>query len=408
MRHQGPISGIATNGEFVATAGYDNQVILWDKKYHLPISRGFHDHLVNQVSFSPDGKKLVSASSDYSVRIWNVPTLKLQTLIRDHQDDVEMASFSPDGKFIATCSRDRYVRIFDASGALSTTMCGHSDDVISVAWDIDCCHVYSSSDDGTVRCWDSKSGNLIHMYEFNDVQADTLIVTQHGQILIGDDNGQLIVIHNNELRKNKVHDSGIKRLIMNNKNGLIASLSYDRTMAIWLPNKDLTLTQIDRTEVPPIVWPRSGTFLDDQTIATGTFGSSYAIYKIPQKTWQFNGINSYKNINALCLSNGSIYSVGDAGIVYKDDLPVMHLGSLCNFILSSNHRIICGGQLGKLFDAITGELLYQHHSPINCGTTYSYGGIEYVALGTYSGEIIVINLSIHQVKYVATLSLHNN
>ena len=33
IRHLGPISGIAAfGGKFVATAGYDNQVILWDPR----------------------------------------------------------------------------------------------------------------------------------------------------------------------------------------------------------------------------------------------------------------------------------------------------------------------------------------------------------------------------------------
>ena len=66
MKHIGPISGIAAHAaEFVATAGYDNQVILWNARTGLPIHRVHHDHLANQCAFSADGKHLVSASSDY-------------------------------------------------------------------------------------------------------------------------------------------------------------------------------------------------------------------------------------------------------------------------------------------------------------------------------------------------------
>src|SRR5262245_54235283 len=67
LKHTGPISGVATCGDqFVATAGYDNRVILWNGATGAPLARGFHDHLANQCQFSPCGKYLLSASSDYS------------------------------------------------------------------------------------------------------------------------------------------------------------------------------------------------------------------------------------------------------------------------------------------------------------------------------------------------------
>src|SRR5579883_2794411 len=78
IKHTSPISGIATyKNQFVATAGYDNRVILWEAKTKTSIACGFHDHLVNQCQFSSDGKYLVSSSSDYSARLWSIPEMKL-------------------------------------------------------------------------------------------------------------------------------------------------------------------------------------------------------------------------------------------------------------------------------------------------------------------------------------------
>lgn len=40
MKHIGPISGVAAfKGKWIATAGYDNQVILWDAATGKPVSR---------------------------------------------------------------------------------------------------------------------------------------------------------------------------------------------------------------------------------------------------------------------------------------------------------------------------------------------------------------------------------
>lgn len=68
--HKSPISGIAAFKEkYVATAGYDNQVILWDGREQNAIGRGLHDHLANQCAFSACGKYLVSSGSDYTSRV---------------------------------------------------------------------------------------------------------------------------------------------------------------------------------------------------------------------------------------------------------------------------------------------------------------------------------------------------
>jgi toxoflavin biosynthesis protein ToxC len=59
MHHLGPIAGIAAHGDWIATAGYDNQIILWNALQREAIARVFHDHLVNHCAFSSDGRWLL-------------------------------------------------------------------------------------------------------------------------------------------------------------------------------------------------------------------------------------------------------------------------------------------------------------------------------------------------------------
>ena len=67
IKHHGPISGVSCfKSKYIATAGYDNQLILWNSETHQSIARSYHDHLVNQCQFSPCGEFLVTASSDYT------------------------------------------------------------------------------------------------------------------------------------------------------------------------------------------------------------------------------------------------------------------------------------------------------------------------------------------------------
>src|SRR5262245_1243672 len=118
IRHRSPISGVACfETKYVATAGYDSQVILWNAETHEPIARGRHDHLGNQCSFSRDGRYLVSSSADFTARLWRLPEMRL-CAVMPHDDDVEMSLFSPDGTRVLTSSRDRCVRIFTLDGRL--------------------------------------------------------------------------------------------------------------------------------------------------------------------------------------------------------------------------------------------------------------------------------------------------
>ena len=72
-------------------------------------------------AFSPDGARIVTASGDSTVRIWDATTGTEITILRGHESWVYSAAFSPDGARIVTTSLDRTVRIWDATTGTETT-----------------------------------------------------------------------------------------------------------------------------------------------------------------------------------------------------------------------------------------------------------------------------------------------
>lgn len=81
------------------------------------ILRTFHAHdaRVNSVAFSPDGRHLVSTSSDETAVLWDILGQRQYTF-RGYENKVNSAVFSPDGKYIVTTSDDGYARLWTTDG----------------------------------------------------------------------------------------------------------------------------------------------------------------------------------------------------------------------------------------------------------------------------------------------------
>lgn len=408
LMHESPISGISSHKKFIATAGYDNKVILWDRNHKEPIARVFHDHLVNHVTFSPCGKYLVSSSSDYTARLWELPRLKLIAVLSGHKDDVEMAAFHNTKKLIATASRDHTIRIYDYSGHNRKVLKGHQSDVISVYWTGD--DVVSCGDDGTIRRWDVLTGKCITVFQCSGTETDTIVATTYGDIYTGNDEGTIIHIQGSKEFKYKAHAAGIKRLVCDERENLLISLSYDRQFILWKINKNGSLSCSDTVKIPAIIWPRSCSVLEDHNLAFATFGSSYAIYKLKTKKWDFNNIQETHGINAITLWDNHCFSIGDAGIIKKEQQYFKNVGSLCNFIISFGNTLLTGGHMGSVYDVLQNKVIYQFKSPLNCAASFMTNNKKFVIIGSYTGEALVFEFDefTKKICHRHTIKLHEN
>src|SRR5262249_49715024 len=72
-----------------------------------------HTAAVIYAAYSPDGTKIVTASSDHTARLWDARTGKQLLPPLQHDDDVLMADFSPNGKRVVTGSADHTARVWD-------------------------------------------------------------------------------------------------------------------------------------------------------------------------------------------------------------------------------------------------------------------------------------------------------
>jgi WD40 repeat protein len=153
--YAGQLIDISPDGKYMAIAGFFD-IKLHNLKTNECVKAGLkHDALVNSVCFSPDGKYLVSASYDKSVRVWDLSSLRCIHLLVGHDKNVCTAKYSPDGKYIISASDDEIVRIWDAeTGKCIERLYGHNGRVLSAAFSSDGKNVVTISNDSTIKVWD--------------------------------------------------------------------------------------------------------------------------------------------------------------------------------------------------------------------------------------------------------------
>ena len=155
------------DGKYLVTSSSDKTARLWDLAAGKTV-RIFSDgnNGLEWVAFSPDGKYIVTAAgSGESARLWEVASGQMIRVFSGHTDSVYAAAFSPDGKLIVTVSGDKTARIWDvATGNTLHILTGHTDWAIRTAFSPDGRYVVTASADRTARLWDVSTGNQVQVF----------------------------------------------------------------------------------------------------------------------------------------------------------------------------------------------------------------------------------------------------
>ena len=168
LGHRGGVRAVvfSPDGRRIVSASIDRTLRFWDVVTGQPMGPPLvgHTGAVSAVAFSPDGRRLISGSFDSTLRFWDGLTGRPSgSAIRGHEGPVLSVAFSPDGRRIASGAMDKTVRLWDAASgrSLGPPLLGHRGVVRAVTFSPDGRRVLSGSSDNTLRVWDAATGRPI-------------------------------------------------------------------------------------------------------------------------------------------------------------------------------------------------------------------------------------------------------
>jgi WD40 repeat protein len=130
--HRSEVNSVAwsPDGRRVVCGSEDGTARVWDVRTGAEVSCfDGHEKWVNDAAWSADGRHVASAGSDdLFVRVWDGETGKQRLLLSGHEGDVACVAWSPEGRYVASASWDRTVRVWDLSGSVAAVrLRGHEE-----------------------------------------------------------------------------------------------------------------------------------------------------------------------------------------------------------------------------------------------------------------------------------------
>jgi WD40 repeat protein len=135
---------------------------VWDADTGREVLTVRHGADLRQAIFSPDGRRLATASLDKTAGVWDAEKGKRLLVLRGHKGPVTAVAFSPDGSRLATGSLDQTTKVWDAhTGKELFTLPGHRGEVKHVGFSSDGTRLVSRDVRGTPLVWEVATGKRL-------------------------------------------------------------------------------------------------------------------------------------------------------------------------------------------------------------------------------------------------------
>ncbi|MEM7473520.1 MAG: protein kinase [Planctomycetota bacterium] len=229
---------LSSDGRQLVTAHDDGTVKIWqiDGTERASFQHG-HGNL-SCVSIDPTGKWILTCGQDVKIRVWESSTGNLVHTLSGHTVSIFDAEFSPDGKQIASASGGNNLRVWATeSGNELQILKGHKGQVLDVAFFDDGTQILSGSQDNTLRIWNLGQRPPVRELRPNQGTISSVSFTPEAKrLVIGGHNGEIRLLdaaNGNTVRTFGKHQDKVVDVAVSPDGRLVASASRDHHARVW-------------------------------------------------------------------------------------------------------------------------------------------------------------------------------
>ncbi|KIJ25029.1 hypothetical protein M422DRAFT_193952, partial [Sphaerobolus stellatus SS14] len=245
--HTSSVQSVAfsPDGKYIVSGSSDTTICLWSVETGKAVGKPYKGHTssVQSVAFSPDGKYFVSGSSDKIIHLWSVETGKAAVgePYEGHTSSVQSVAFSPDGKYIVSGSKDKTICLWsvETGKAVGEPYKGHTHSVWSVAFSPDGKYIVSGSLDKTIYLWSVETGKAVgEPYKGHTDLVWSVAFSPDGKYIVSGSKDKTICLWSVETGKAvgepyKGHTSSVRSVAFSLDGKYIVSGSFDKTFHFW-------------------------------------------------------------------------------------------------------------------------------------------------------------------------------
>jgi WD40 repeat protein len=232
---------ISPDGKFLLSGSSNFTFKLWDINTGIDIKTFTgHDWVVDSIAISPDGKFAISFGgfSDKTIKMWDIASGQMLRSFSGPYSNVYSLAFSRDGKYALSGSYDRTLKLWEIdTGNEIKTFRGHNGTVFSVNFSSDGRYVFSGSEDKTLKMWEITTGSDIKTFTGHTHWIISIAVSPDNKYILSGSRDNTIRLWDmttgDEVRTFEGHTSSVNSVSFSSDGKRVLSCSNDGTVCLW-------------------------------------------------------------------------------------------------------------------------------------------------------------------------------